>query len=119
VSRRLQAKGVTSAKGKSWWDRTSVWGILKNPAYMGSAAFGKTRTGPRRAQLRKPRGQAKVPRRTGSTYDTKPAEQITIAVPAIVSPELFASVQEQLTENRLRGRERRRGAKYLLQGLLE
>jgi site-specific DNA recombinase len=119
VSRRLQAKGVASATGKSWWDRTSVWGILKNPAYMGSAAFGKTRTGPRRAQLRKPRGQAKVPRRTASTYDTKPEEQITIAVPALVSPELFASVQEQLTENRLRGRERRRGAKYLLQGLLE
>lgn len=111
VSRRLQDKGVVSAKGKSWWDRTSVWGILKNPAYMGSAAFGKTRTGPRRAQLRKPRGQVKVSRRTGSTYDTKPAEQITIAVPALVSTELFASVQDQLTENRLRGRERRRGAK--------
>ena len=118
VSRRLKEKGVVSAKGKSWWDRTSVWGILKNPAYMGSAAFGKTRTGPRRAQFRKPCSQAKVSRRTGSTYDTKPAEQITIAVPAIVSPELFASVQDQLTENRLRGRERRRGAKYSLQGLL-
>jgi site-specific DNA recombinase len=118
VSRRLKQKGIVSAKGKSWWDRTSVWAILKNPAYMGSAAFGKTRTGPRRAQLRKPRGQAKVSRRVGSTYDTNPAEQIRIAVPAIVSPEIFAAVQDQLTENRLRGRERRRGAKYLLQGLL-
>jgi site-specific DNA recombinase len=107
------------ARRKSWWDRTSVWGILKNPAYMGSAAFGKTRSGPRRAQLRRPRGQAKVARRTGSTYDTDVTEQIRIAVPAIVSEELFASVQEQLTENRLRGRERKRGAKYLLQGLLE
>jgi site-specific DNA recombinase len=119
VSRRLKEKGIVSAKGKSCWDRTSVWGILKNPAYSGSAAFGKTRMGPRRTQLRKPRGQAKIPRRTGSTYDTQAAEQIMIAVPAIVSTELFASVQEQLTENRLRGRERRRGAKYLLQGLLE
>ncbi len=118
VSRRLRQQGVVSAKGKSWWDRTSVWGILKNPAYMGSAAFGKTRMGPRRAQVRQPRGQGKASRRTGSTYDTKPAEQITITVPAIVSAELFASVQHQLTENRLRGRERRHGAKYLLQGLL-
>jgi site-specific DNA recombinase len=118
VSRRLKQKGIASAKGKPWWDRTSVWGILKNPAYMGSAAFGKTRTGPRRAQLRKPRGQAKVSRRVGSSYDTSPAEQIRIAVPAIVSPDLFAAVQDQLTENRLRGRERRSGAKYLLQGLL-
>ena len=118
VSRRLKAKGITSARGKSWWDRTSVWGILKNPAYMGSAAFGKTRTGPRRAQLRKLRGQAKVSRRGGSTYDTNQAEQIAIPVPAIVTPDLFAVVQDQLKENRLRGREGRRGAKYLLQGLL-
>ncbi len=119
VSRRLQAKGIVSAKGKAWWDRTSVWAILKNPAYSGSAAFGKTRVGVRRESLRKPRGQAKVPRRTGSSYDTKPTEQIAIAVPAIVTAELFASVQEQLTNNRQRGRESKRGAKYLLQGLLE
>jgi site-specific DNA recombinase len=118
VRRRLQAKGIVSAKGKAWWDRTSIWAILKNPAYSGSAAFGKTRVGTRRESLRKPRGQAKVSRRSGSTYDTKPTEQIRIAVPAIVSEELFASVQEQLTANRLRGRESKRGAKYLLQGLL-
>jgi site-specific DNA recombinase len=76
------------------------------------------RSGPRRSQVRQPRGQAKVPRRAGSTYDTPVTEQITITVPAIVSAELFAGVSEQLAENRLRGRERRRGAKHLLQGLL-
>ena len=119
VSRRLKAKAIPSATGKSWWDRATVWGMLKNPAYQGSAAFGKTRTGPRRPQLRRPRGQAKIPRRICSTYDTKPGEQIPIPVPAIVSEALFAVVQEQLTENRLRGRERKRGARYLLQGLLE
>jgi site-specific DNA recombinase len=119
ASRRLQEKHIASARGKSWWDRTSVWGILKNPAYIGSATFGKTRAGPRRPQLRQQRGWAKVPRRTGSTYDTQSEEQIPIPVPALVSAELFASVQEQLAGNRLRGRERKRGAKYLLQGLLE
>jgi site-specific DNA recombinase len=95
-----------------------VWRILKNPAYMGLAAFGKTRMGPRRARLRKLRGQAKVSRRVGSTFDANQAEQITIPVPAIASPDLFAVVQDQLKENRLRGWERRRGAKCLLQGLL-
>ena len=119
VSRRLKEKEIPSSTGKSWWDRTSVWGMLKNPAYMGLAAFGKTRTGPRRKQLRKPRGQSKTPRRTGSAYDTNPSEQITIPVPAIVSEGLFAVVQTQLSENRQRGRERKRGARYLLQGLLE
>ncbi|WP_302118445.1 recombinase family protein, partial [Allorhodopirellula heiligendammensis] len=40
-----------TATGKATWDRTTVWGMLKNTAYKGSAAFGKTRTGPRRPQL--------------------------------------------------------------------
>jgi len=119
VKRRLDAKQIPSPQSKSWWDRTTIWGILKNPAYKGSAAFGKTRTGPRRPQLRTQRSHSKTPRRTGSIYDTETTDQITIAVPALVSEELFAAVAEQLAENRQRGRERKRGARYLLQGLLE
>src|SRR6516164_4857921 len=34
VCRRLQRQGVSSPKGKSAWDPTTVWGILKNPAYL-------------------------------------------------------------------------------------
>ena len=40
-----------------------------------------------------------------------------IPVPAIVEPEVFAAVQEQLQENRQHARQSRRGARYLLQGL--
>ena len=29
VSRRLEAKGVHTATGKTWWDRATVWGMLK------------------------------------------------------------------------------------------
>ena len=119
VTRRLTKSDAITATGKQCWDRTTVWGMLKNPAFKGSAAFGKTRTGPRRPQLRGQRGNSKTPRRTGSTYDTELSEQLSVPVPAIVSPELFDVVQTQLTENRQRGRESRRGAKYLLQGLLE
>ena len=119
VTRRLTKSDAKTATGKDWWDRTTVWGMLKNPAYKGSAAFGKTRTGPRRPALRTQRGRSKTPRRTGSTYDTDAREQLSIAVPAIVSEALFSAVAKQLTVNRQRGRERKRGAKYLLQGLLE
>jgi site-specific DNA recombinase len=119
VCRRLREQGVPSPKGKTWWDRTSVWGMLKNPAYKGSAAFGKTRVGERRTRLRPQRGQGDVPRRAYSVYDTTADEQVTIQVPALVSAELFAAVQEQLSENRHRSRERKRGARYLLQGVLE
>jgi site-specific DNA recombinase len=43
---------------------------------------------------------------------------VAIRVPALVSEDLFAAVAEQLTENRRRQRQRARGARYLLQGLL-
>jgi site-specific DNA recombinase len=118
VRRRLRAKGVASPKGKPYWDRTTVWGILKNPAYRGRAAFGKTRIGERRQQLRKPHQQAATKTRSYSTNDTPESEQIAITVPALVEEALFTAVQEQLAEKR-QNRQRRRGASYLLQGLLE
>jgi len=119
VCRRLKQQATPSPRGKAWWDRTSVWGMLKNPAYSGLAAFGKTRIGERRPQLRPQRGRSKTPRRAGSTYDTTAAEQVSVPVPALVGEELFSAVQEQLSSNCRQGRERRRGARHLLQGLLE
>jgi len=119
ATRRLRNKGIPTPKGQPVWDRSSVWGMLKNPAYQGLAAFGKSRVGPRRPQAKLHRGQTSTPRRTGSMYETQPGEQIIIPVPAIVSPELFATVQDQLNENRLHSRERKDGVQHLLQGLLE
>ncbi len=118
VCRRLQKQGIPTATGKSWWDRTTVWGILKNPAYKGMAAYGKTRYGPMRPRLRPQRGDPAQPRRAHSVYDVPVDEQVPIPVPAIVEPELFDAVQEQLKDNRRRQRERRRGVRYLLAGLL-
>jgi site-specific DNA recombinase len=118
VCRRLKAEGIPTRSGKNYWDRTTVWGMLKNPAYRGTAAFGKTRVGELRPRLRPARGHASQPRRGYSTYDTCDTDQISIAVPAIIDKALFAVVQEQLTENRKRCRQRARGARHLLQGLL-
>jgi site-specific DNA recombinase len=51
VCRRLmQAKELTRT-GRTQWDRSVVWAILKNPAYMGVAAFGKTRLGDQKNKL--------------------------------------------------------------------
>ena len=104
VQRRLTAAGIPSPRGKGWWDRTSIWGMLKNPAYAGQAAFGKTRVGALRPRLRASRGRDLQPRRACSIYDTPPEQWLSIPVPAIVSEELFAAVQAQLQENRRRAR---------------
>jgi site-specific DNA recombinase len=118
VCRRLQEREIPSPRGKSYWDRTTVWGILKNPAYVGQARFGKTRVGPQRPRLRSQRGRPSQPRKDSSVYDTPVEDQIAIPVPAIVDEAVFAAVAGQLAENRFRLRERRRGGRYLLQGLL-
>jgi site-specific DNA recombinase len=118
VCRRLQQSGVPTRTGKDYWDRTVVWGMLKNPAYKGTAAFGKTRVGPMQPRLRAQRGCSPQPRRPISTNDMPAEEWLLIPVPAIVDDAVFEAVQAQLQENRQRARQRKRGARYLLQGLL-
>jgi site-specific DNA recombinase len=118
VCRRLKQQGTPSPKGKGFWDRTTVWGLLKNPAYKGTASFGKTRVGERRQRPRPLRGQPDHSRRAYSTYKTAPADQVAIPVPALVEPALFEAVAEQLEENKKRQRQSARGARYLLQGLV-
>jgi site-specific DNA recombinase len=118
VCRRLSQRGIPSPRGKSYWDRTTVWAMLGNPAYVGKAQFGKTRVGPIRPRLRAQRGRSLQPRRAHSVYDTPAEERVSITVPAIVDDALFAAVAEQLAENRQRQRQQKRGATYLLQGLI-
>ena len=52
VRRRLTAAATLTPTGKTWWNRPTIWDILKNPAYHGQAAFGKTRAGELRSRLR-------------------------------------------------------------------
>jgi site-specific DNA recombinase len=118
VTRRLTRAGVPTRTGKTFWDRTSVWDMLRNPAYQGQAAFGKTRVGAMLPRLRAQRGRSLQPRRAQSSYDVPREEWQPIPVPAMVDEALFAAVDEQLQENRRRARARQRGARYLLQGLL-
>jgi site-specific DNA recombinase len=119
VCRRLQRAGIRTRTGKSAWDRSVVWLILKNPASKGTAAFGKTRSGALKPQrLRPQRGRPEQPRRPVSRIDTSAKDQIFIDVPGLVGEELFGVVQAQLAENRQRRRDRPRGGRYLLQGLV-
>jgi site-specific DNA recombinase len=119
VCRRLTQAGEVTRTGKRVWDRSVVWGMLKNPAYMGTAAFGKTRQEPLRPRLRAQRGRALQPRRAVSTVDVPREDWFSIPVPAIVEPEVFAAVQDQLQDNRRHARQSQRGALYLLQGVVQ
>ena len=117
VCRRLNAAGERSRTGQRW-ERSVVWAMLKNPAYQGQAAFGKTQAGPLGPRLRAQRGRALQPHRPVATRDVPPEHWLTIPVPALVDAALFAAVTEQLETNRRHARQNQRGARYLLQGLV-
>jgi site-specific DNA recombinase len=118
VCKRLQDKGIPTKKGNRRWDPGTIWGVLTNPAYKGTAAFGKTRLGERRPRLRPPRGGSEQPRRNYSKYDVPKEKWTYIPVPAIISEDLFEVVQGIMADNRVRHRERLRGPTHLLQGLV-
>src|SRR5262249_25339349 len=64
-------------------------------------------------------GGPRRPGRAARDYDAPPAAGGHFSVPAIVDPDVFVAVQAQLDENRRHARQSRRGARYLLQGLLQ
>lgn len=118
VARKLKEQKIPSPKGRDYWDRTTVFGMLRNPCYKGLAAFGKRRIVARQPRLRPLRNQPEQPRRAVS-WQRAPREQyIEIPVPAIVDAAVFDAVQEQLAENKKRHRCASGDAKYLLQGLV-
>lgn len=118
VCRRLNTMSIMTRTGKKCWDRSVIWGMLKNPAYKGQAAFGKTKVGVRLQQIRPQKHSCEQPKDNYSIYPVEKANWVYVKVPNIVDEDIFDMVQEQLAENRKIARTRERGAKYLLQGLV-
>jgi site-specific DNA recombinase len=100
LARWLSDHGVRTRTGKTVWDRSTVWAMLRNPAYRGQAAFGKTKTAERHGgPTRTTRARGERHGRRLTRHD-QPAEQWTlIPVPAIVPEETFELAQARLIEN--------------------
>src|ERR1700678_1030585 len=47
ITRQLNERSVPTRKQISRWERSTVWAMLRNPAYKGTACFGKSETAPR------------------------------------------------------------------------
>lgn len=116
--RRLEQKGLMTRSGDLAWDSSTVWGMLKNPAYKGLAAYGKTRKTDMHQKLRQAKGAPEHPRKVRTKVDLDENQWISIPVPILISEELFEAVQEQLRENKVRARASSTGARHLLQGLV-
>ena len=117
LARWLASQGAVTRTGKHRWDRSVIWGMLRNPAYAGRAAFGKTLIVHEQPGLnRVARLQGRTTPRAVKAADRPREEWTEIAVPAIVDEDTFARVQQRLADNK-RFATRSSKAPSLLQGL--
>jgi site-specific DNA recombinase len=117
LARWLTSQGAATRTGKHRWDRSVIWGMLRNPAYAGTAVFGKTMA------IHEPAGLNRVARLQGRSIPRpvkvadRPREEWTqIPVPAIVTQDTFERVQQRLADNK-RFAARNTKIPSLLQGL--
>jgi site-specific DNA recombinase len=91
--------------------------MLRNPAYKGTACFGKTQKAPRQRITRPLRLRGGFATRDSGQHERPRADWIEIPVPAIVSETTFALAEERLQANKKHA-PRRTIAPSILQGIV-
>lgn len=100
LARWLTEQEIPTRTGKAVWDRSTVWGMLRNPAYRGQAAYGKTKVAERHGKSTRTTRARGERRGRRQTRVDEPVEQwLFIAVSPLVSDETFALAQERLARN--------------------
>src|SRR5438034_692788 len=117
MARLLNERRIATRTGKGRWERSTVWGMLRNPAYRGTACYGKTEQRLRQRVTRPLRRRKALPSRDVGGHERPRAEWIEVPVPALVSEAMFALEQEQWEKNK-RHSPRRTVEPTLLQGML-
>src|SRR5215472_4115550 len=117
ITRRLNAQGIPTRKHSARWERSVVWAMLRNPAYRGAAAFGKTHIAGRQRVTRALRRRNALVSSDSIGHERPRQEWIEIPVPALVSEDSFARAEELLQENKLRSK-RRTITPSIVQGLV-
>ena len=117
IARLMNEEAIPTYKRRGRWERSTVWGILRNPAYKGEACFGKTTIAPRQRITRPIRMRGGVATRNSASHERPRQDWITIAVPPIVSEQTFALAQERLQANKIHA-PRRTMTPSVVQGLV-
>jgi len=117
ITRWLNDEGVPTRKVGTRWERSTVWAMLRNPAYIGTACFGKTRIATRQRVTRRLRLRGGLATRDSANHERPREEWIEIPVPALIDEPTFARALELLHENKVRSR-RRTIQPSLVQGMV-
>jgi site-specific DNA recombinase len=117
ITRMLNERQTPTRKKTGRWERSTVWAMLRNPAYKGAACFGKTQIRPRMRVTRPIRLRGGVASRNSANHELPRSEWIEIPVPPIISEETFALADERLQSNKKHS-PRRTVAPSVVQGLV-
>jgi len=117
IARLMNEEAIPTFKRRGRWERSTVWGMLRNPAYKGEACFGKTTTAPRQRITRPIRMRGGVATSNSANHERAREDWITIAVPPIVNEVIFALAQERLQANKIHA-PRRTVTPSVVQGLV-
>lgn len=102
IAKLLNDRQIPTRKKTNRWERSVIWAILRNPAYKGTACFGKTVLAPRQRITRPLRQRGGMAARNSANHEQPRADWIEIPVPAIVSETVFALAEERLQVNKAR-----------------
>lgn len=117
ITRHLNERQIPTCKGLGRWERSTVWAMLRNPAYKGTACFGKTAIAPRQRITRPIRLRGGVAPRNSASHERPAEDWIAIPVPALISEETFALAAERLEANKIHA-PRRTVTPSVVQGLV-
>src|SRR5436189_5142956 len=98
IARLLNERQIATRTGKTRWERSTVWAMLRNPAYQGKACYGKTELRPRQRITRPLRQRNRLPNRNSANHERPRHEWIEMTVPARVTERVPALAQEQLSK---------------------
>ena len=117
IGRGLSEHGVPTRTGRTHWGSSTIWAILRNPAYTGLAAYGRRRvTGEPAKSMRVTRQRGRHSGRSAYEH-VEPEDWLRIPVPALITEEQHALAQDLLARNSLFSRRNTRKPS-LLQGIL-
>ena len=70
IARMLNERQIPTRTVTTRWERSTVWGMLRNPAYCGKACYGKTELRPRQRITRPLRQGNGVASRDSANHET-------------------------------------------------
>jgi site-specific DNA recombinase len=69
ITRLLNDQQIPTRKQTGRWERSTVWAMLRNPAYNGAAGFGKTQSAPRQRITRPLRLRGGIASRDSASHE--------------------------------------------------